>query len=32
LEKMQTLREAELRYAELWAAAQKIHGTVHSDM
>ena len=32
LEKLQLLREAELRYAELWAKAQRIHGTVHSDM
>ena len=32
LEKLEVLREAELRYATLWAAAQKIHGTVHSDM
>ena len=32
LEKLEVLREAELRYAELWANAQRIHGTVHSDM
>jgi len=32
LEKLANLREAELRYAELWAAAQRIHGTVHSDI
>lgn len=32
LEKLQAYREAELRYAELWAAAQKIHGTLHSDI
>ena len=32
LEKLDILREAELRYNELWAAAQRIHGTVHSDI
>lgn len=32
LDKLNSLREAELRYAELWAAAQRIHGTVHSDI
>jgi DNA polymerase delta subunit 1 len=32
MEKLAILREAELRYAELWAAAQEIHGTVHSDI
>jgi len=32
MEKLAVLREAELRYAELWAAAQQIHGTVHSDI
>jgi len=32
LGKLDALREAELRYAELWAAAQRIHGTVHSDI
>jgi DNA polymerase delta subunit 1 len=32
LEKLAVMREAELRYAELWAAAQRIHGTVHSDI
>ena len=32
LEKLEILREAELRYATLWAAAQKIHGTLHSDI
>lgn len=32
LGKLDVLREAELRYAELWAAAQRIHGTVHSDI
>ena len=32
MEKLAVLREAELRYADLWAAAQEIHGTVHSDI
>lgn len=32
MEKLSVLREAEIRYAELWAAAQRIHGTVHSDI
>lgn len=32
LEKLETLREAELRYSQLWSAAQRIHGTVHSDI
>jgi len=32
LEKLVVLREAELRYSQLWAAAQRIHGTVHSDI
>lgn len=32
LEKLEILREAELRYSQLWAAAQVIHGTVHSDI
>lgn len=32
LEKLAVMREAELRYAELWAAAQRIHGTVHTDI
>lgn len=32
LEKLEVLREAELRYHELWAGAQRIHGTVHSDI
>ena len=32
LDKLSVLREAELRYAQLWAAAQRIHGTVHSDI
>jgi len=32
LEKLDVLREAEMRYSSLWAAAQRIHGTVHSDI
>eukprot|EP00934_Nitzschia_sp_Nitz4_P009093 Nitzschia sp. Nitz4//scaffold3_size479765//74873//78343//NITZ4_000028-RA/size479765-processed-gene-0.52-mRNA-1//1//CDS//3329550542//9083//frame0 len=32
LEKLEVLREAELRYASLWSAAQRIHGSVHSDI
>ena len=32
LDKLEKLREAELRYAELWSAAQRIHGSVHSDI
>ena len=32
LEKLEVLREAELRFANLWSAAQRIHGTVHSDI
>jgi DNA polymerase delta subunit 1 len=32
MEKVAILREAELRYADLWSAAQRIHGTVHSDI
>jgi DNA polymerase delta subunit 1 len=32
LEKLEKLREAELRYAELWSSAQRIHGSVHSDI
>lgn len=32
LEKLAAVREAELRYSELWSAAQRIHGTVHSDI
>ena len=32
MEKVAVLREAELRYADLWSAAQRIHGTVHSDI
>jgi DNA polymerase delta subunit 1 len=27
-----TLQEAELRDAEVWSAAQRIHNTVHSDI
>ena len=30
LEKLSCLREAELRYANLWARAQRIHGTMHT--
>jgi DNA polymerase delta subunit 1 len=32
LEKLAVLREAELRFSDLWSAAQRIHGTVHSDI
>jgi DNA polymerase delta subunit 1 len=32
LAKLEVMREAELRYGQLWAAAQRIHGTVHSDI
>lgn len=32
LSKLAVMKEAELRYAELWAGAQRIHGTVHSDI
>uniref|UniRef100_A0A7S4JRR7 DNA polymerase n=1 Tax=Odontella aurita TaxID=265563 RepID=A0A7S4JRR7_9STRA len=32
LEKLAVLREAELRYARLWAEAQRVHGTVHTDI
>lgn len=32
IEKLNALREAEVRYATLWSAAQRIHGTVHSDI
>jgi len=32
MEKLAVMREAELRYNNLWAAAQRIHGTVHSDI
>lgn len=30
LEKLSCLREAELRYANLWSRAQRIHGTMHT--
>lgn len=32
LSKLSVMREAELRYNTLWSAAQRIHGTVHSDI
>ncbi|KAL7515214.1 hypothetical protein ACHAXN_012622 [Cyclotella atomus] len=32
LEKLAVLKEAELRYAHLWAEAQRIHGTLHTDI
>jgi len=32
LVKLEVLREAELRYAELWAASPRNHGTVRSDI
>jgi DNA polymerase delta subunit 1 len=32
LEKLAIYREAELRFSTLWAGAQRIHGTVHSDI
>jgi DNA polymerase delta subunit 1 len=32
LSKLAIMREAELRYNQLWAAAQQIHGSVHSDI
>lgn len=32
LSKLSVMREAEIRYNELWASAQRIHGTVHSDI
>jgi DNA polymerase delta subunit 1 len=32
MEKLVKLREAELRYADLWSAAQRIHGSCHSDI
>ena len=32
MEKLAVLREAELRFSSLWSAAQRIHGTVHSDI
>lgn len=32
LEKLNALKEAELRYAHLWSEAQRIHGTLHTDI
>jgi DNA polymerase delta subunit 1 len=32
MDKLEKLREAELRYSELWSSAQRIHGSVHSDI
>lgn len=32
LDKLACLKEAELRYAHLWSEAQRIHGTLHSDI
>ena len=32
LDKLGNLREAELRFADLWSAAQRIHGNIHSDI
>ena len=32
LEKLAILREAELSFSDLWTAAQRIHGSVHSDI
>ena len=32
LEKLACLKEAELRYAHLWSEAQRIHGTLHTDI
>lgn len=32
LSKLATFREAEIRYNDLWANAQRIHETVHSDI
>ena len=32
LEKLTVLKEAELRYAHLWSEAQRIHGTLHTDI
>ena len=32
LAKLEILREAELRYARLFSAAQRIHGTIHNDI
>ena len=32
LDKLGVLREAQLRYSKLWAEAQRIHGTIHTDI
>lgn len=32
LEKLAILREAEIRYAELWSYAQHVHGSLHSEI
>ena len=32
LSKLSVFREAELRYNKLWASAQRIHETVHTDI
>lgn len=32
IEKLDVLREAEQRYGELWSQAQRIHGTMHSEI
>jgi len=32
LEKLTVLMEAELRYAYLWSEAQRLHGTLHTDI
>lgn len=32
LEKLACLKEAELRYAYLWSEAQRLHGTLHTDI
>jgi len=32
LKKLKILREAETRYAKLWSAAQRIHGTIHTEI
>lgn len=32
MEKLMKLREAELRYSSLWSDAQRIHGSMHSDI
>lgn len=32
IQKLDVVREAELRYNKLWSEAQRIHGTVHSDI